>query len=301
MASSLPLGFNSYNEQNLRRRLSHLINQDRLFRAIDDDISLVGAGVMFIDSRGTAVTLREFEPLCFIKPVNIVLREPPIGLSASTYISEVKNNPRESRIVSEAAGAVLSCGAAALSWFVVFTSGAAIPFSGGSSSVFTVMAYGAAAASSIQCGNSIMRTRNEIVAPNRNDELDSELWYQNATMALDIISIGGATTAGLMTIRGIKVLNASGIPTREALQGLNRQQRRRLSREIARSNAPGISNSTLKMMERAGQIERRYSNAAIQATTLRQIKDATGAGLAYAGSALGGSFRQLAIVVVKEE
>ena len=90
-----------------------------------------------------------------------------------------------------------------------------------------------------------MRTRNEVKAPHLNDELDSEEWYQHATLALDVISIGGASATGLMTIRGIKLLRAEGITTRQALEGLNRQQRRRLSREIARSNAPGVSNKTV--------------------------------------------------------
>lgn len=292
---------NSFAQQQLRRRLSYTLNEDRLFRAIDDDPALIGAGVIFIDNRGVVVTLREFEPVCFIKPVRIILREPPPEISAIEYVSEVKVNARESRLVSEAAGAALSCGAAVLGWFVVWTSGAAIPFSGGASSVFTVMAYGAAAASTAQCGNSLLRTRNEVRAPHRNDELDSETWYQHASMALDIISLGGATAAGLMTIRGIKLLNAEGISIRQALNGLNRQQRRALSREIARSNAPGISNTTLKLMERAGQVERRYSNATIRTTTLRQIKDSIGAGLTIGGSALGGAINKIAVVVVAEE
>lgn len=292
---------NSFAEQQLHRRLNYSLSQERLFRAIDDDPALIGAGVVFIDSRGTVITLREFEPICFIKPVRVILREPPLQISALEYVSEVKNNNRESRLVTEATGAALSCGAAALGWLVVFTSGAAIPFSGGSSSVFTVMAYGAATAGTVQCGNSLMRTRNEVRAPYLNDELDSEDWYRHATLALDVISLGGATVAGLMTIRGIKLLNSQGVTTRQALSGLNRQQRRNLSREVARSNAPGISNATLKMMERAGKVERRYSNAAIRSTTLRQMKDAIGAGLTFGGSVLGGSISKLAIVVRVEE
>lgn len=301
MEASLLSSHNIFAEQQLRRRLTHTLNQDSLFKAIDSDPALVGAGVVFIDNSGTVVTLREFEPICSIKPIRIVFREPPREIPAREYVSEVKNNQRESRLVSEAAGAVLSCGAAVLGWLVVWTSGAAIPFSGGASTVFTVMAYGAATASTIQCGNSVMRTRNESRAPHRNDELDSEAWYQNATLALDVISLGGATASGLMTIRGIKLLNTAGTSTREALNGLSRQQRRRLSREIARSNAPGISNGTLKMMERAGQIERRYSNLAIRSTTLRQIKDAAGVGMTFGGSALGGALNKLAVVVVADE
>ncbi|MFC4258105.1 NAD synthetase [Marinobacter lacisalsi] len=291
----------TYAQKQLKARLTYTLDQQKLFKAIDGDPALTGAGVVFIDEWGTSVTLRDFERICLFKPTRVILREPPSRLSPAEYVAEVKDNPRESRLVAEAAGAALSCGAAVLGWFVVFTSGAAIPFSGGGSTVFSVMAYGAATASSVQCGNSLMRTRNEVQAPHLNDELDSEEWYQHATLALDVISIGGASAAGLMTIRGIKLLRAEGITTRQALDGLNRQQRRRLSREIARSNAPGVSNKTLKMMERAGKIERRYSNDAIKTTTLRQIKDSIGAGLSFTGSATGGALGKLAVVVVADD
>ncbi|MCK7545403.1 NAD synthetase [Marinobacter bryozoorum] len=301
MEATLLPSRDTFAQTQLKARLTHTLDQQKLFKAIDDDPALTGAGVVFIDEWGTSVTLRDFERICLFKPTRVILREPPSRLSPAEYVAEVKDSPRESRLVAEAAGAALSCGAAVLGWFVVFTSGAAIPFSGGGSTVFSVMAYGAATASSVQCGNSLMRTRNEVKAPDLNDELDSEEWYQHATLALDVISIGGASAAGLMTIRGIKLLRAEGITTRQALEGLNRQQRRRLSREIARSNAPGVSNKTLKMMERAGKIERRYSNDAIKTTTLRQIKDSIGAGLSFTGSATGGALGKLAVVVVADD
>lgn len=289
---------NSVSEQLLRHRLSYTLNQQSLFKAIDDDPSLIGAGVVFIDSKGVSITLREFEPICFTQPVQVVLREPPVDVSSSEYISTVKSNPRENNLVLEASGALLSCGAAVLGWVVVATATSTIPFSGGGSTVFTVMAYSAATASSIQCINGIVRTRNEARIPESNDNLDNQEWYQHANMALDAISLGGATAAGLATVKGIKMLLSSGITPMQALKGLNRQQRKRLSREIARSNYPGISSKTMKVMESAGKLEKRYSNTAIRRTTLRQIKDSIGIGLSVGGSALGGNVRKLAIAVV---
>tara|TARA_R100000322_G_scaffold122605_1_gene79797 strand:+ start:2460 stop:3365 length:906 start_codon:yes stop_codon:yes gene_type:complete len=288
-------------QQQLKHRLGALLNQDKLFKAIDSDPALIGAAVVFIDSRGTSVTLREFEPLCFIKPVKVILREPPIGVPALEYVSEVKANQRENRVVLEAAGAALSCGAMVLGWVVVFTSGAAIPFSGGSSTVLTVLAYGAATASTIQCVNGTVRTALEANRPEWNDLLDSQEWYQNAALAVDVVSLGGAGAAGAMTLRGVKLLSSQGIATKEVLKGLNRQQRKRLSREIARSNQPGISNGMIKFFERAGKLEKRFSNEAIRSTTLRQLKDSIGAGLTFGGSALGGSIHSVAVAVVAEE
>jgi hypothetical protein len=57
----------------------------------------------------------------------------------------------------------------------------------------------------------------------------------------------------------------------------------------------------IRFFERAGQIEKRFSNQAIRATTLRQLEDAVGAGFTFAGSAFGGSIRSLAVAVVAEE
>ncbi|TDT44437.1 hypothetical protein DES49_0540 [Halospina denitrificans] len=292
---------NPTTKKRLKERLEFALNKDKLFKAIDSDPALIGAGVVFIDNRGVAVTLREFEPLCFTRPVRVILREPPREMSGLDYVSEVKTKSTESNLVAEAAGMTLSCGAAVLGWVVVWTSGAAIPFSGGGSSIFTVMAYSAATASSVQCMNGMGRTASEVYAPEVNDKLDSEEWYQHATLALDAISLGGATATGLITMRGIKLLNSSGVTLRQTLNGLNRQQRRRLSREIARSNAAGISNGTLKFMERVGKIQKRYSNEAIRTTTIRQMKDALGAGMSVGGSALGGVISKVAIAVSREE
>ncbi|PCM43745.1 hypothetical protein [Marinobacter sp. ANT_B65] len=104
----------SFAEERLRTRLNLVMDQEKIFKAIDDDPSLIGAGVVYIDSRGTAITLREFEPICFTKPVKVILREPPREVAATEYVSEVKANQRESEMVLEAAGAALSCGAIVL-------------------------------------------------------------------------------------------------------------------------------------------------------------------------------------------
>tara|TARA_R110002050_G_scaffold189455_13_gene324040 strand:- start:215 stop:400 length:186 start_codon:yes stop_codon:yes gene_type:complete len=46
------------------------------------------------------------------------------------HLKGSQGNIRESKLVGEVAGTVLSCGAAFLGWVVVFGSGAAIPLTG---------------------------------------------------------------------------------------------------------------------------------------------------------------------------
>ncbi|MFC4260843.1 NAD synthetase [Marinobacter lacisalsi] len=291
----------SFPQERLRTRLNIVLDQEKIFKAIDDDYSLIGAGVVFIDGHGTSVTLREFEPVCFTKPVKVILREPPIEQPPIEYITEVKTNERESKLVLEAAGAILSCGSAVLGWIVVVGSGAAIPFSAGSSTFLTGLSYGAAAASTVQCANSSYRTFNEINDPAANDELDSEAWYRHATLALDAISVGGATAAGLSTIKLVKIKVASGVTPRKALSGLSRQERRRFTQEVERARLPGISNQLIKKRQREGITPKRFPNEAVKATTIKQIKEAVGAGLTFLGSASGGGIRNLAIAVYSED
>ena len=119
MPTSLLPVRSTLDQRNLRNRLSIILNESSIFKIIDDDPGLIGAGVIFIDHRGTIVVLREFEPICSVKPVNVVLREPPRQYTTNTYIAEVRNTDREGRLLYEATGASLSCGAAVIGWIVV--------------------------------------------------------------------------------------------------------------------------------------------------------------------------------------
>ncbi len=58
-----------------RQRIESQINLPRLFAAIDADPGIVGAGVVYIDADFNVITLREFKPICSIKPKRIILRE----------------------------------------------------------------------------------------------------------------------------------------------------------------------------------------------------------------------------------
>ena len=299
-AQFLPLQ-TPFAQRQLRTRLEFMLDQQRLFKAIDADPALIGAGVVFIDRHGVSVTLREFEPICFVKPVKIVLREPPLPRPALEYLADVKTNPRESRLALEGAGVAVSCGSAVLGWIVLITAGVAIPFTGGGTVFMATLGGAAALAGTAQCGNALYRTHNEIHSPERNDQLDSEEWYQTATLALDVISLGGAAAAGMVTFKGVKLLLSQGVKPRQALEGLSRAERKRLTEEVARIRYPGISNKMLKFRQRAGEIPKRYSNEAVRATTIRQIKESLGVGLTFTGSAMGGAFRHVAVAIVSED
>ncbi|PCM46101.1 hypothetical protein [Marinobacter sp. ANT_B65] len=298
-AALQPFG-ETFAQRQLRVRLEHSLDQKKLFAAIDADPELVGAGVVYIDANYTIVTLREFQPLCRIEPIKIILREPRQPTSSIQHAQDLSSTPRESQMLAEVLGASLSCGAALLSWVVIVGSTGAIPLTGGASSALTALSYSAFAASSLQCMNGLARVGIEARNPEFKDQIDSEEWYNTATTSLDVISLGGAAAAGFVTVRMVKTLHAQGVTIREALEGLSRRQRTRLTEEIVRMNKPGISNKMLKFLKRNGTVPKRYTKTQISHATKRQLKDALGAFFSFSGSASNGVVRTLAIGIYEE-
>src|SRR5699024_9079675 len=142
------------------------------------------------------ILLREFLPVCRQDPIVVVLKEPPRPMSPAAHAADLSRNSHESRVIAEGVSAAFSCGAAVLSWLVVFGSTGAVPLSGGLSIGFTVMTYSAAIASSLQCLNSGARFFHEFDDPQINDVWDSNEWYSVTSDALDFISLAGAGAAG---------------------------------------------------------------------------------------------------------
>lgn len=96
----LGIGMDSNRSQFMaRQRIESQINLPRLFASIDADPAIVGAGVVYIDADFNVVTLREFKPICSIKPKRIILREAQKYITPAQFADQVTNNPRESRLV----------------------------------------------------------------------------------------------------------------------------------------------------------------------------------------------------------
>ena len=293
-----------FKENQLQSKLQNQINQQKLFQEIDRIQGLYGAAVIYIDSNYTMVELRPFDPVCNLTPIKVVLREPPQLMSQQQFALHLKGsqgNVRESKLVGEIAGTVLSCGAAALGWLVVLGSGAVIPLTGGTSSAITYLAVAASAASTLQCVNGAYRTYNERENPDKNDYLDSQEWYQNVCVALDVISLAGVVAASAATLKSVKLLMAnSGKSSLSILQSLTRSERKRLTLEIIRLNHPGVSNKVLKRMIRSGHFPKSYSGIQFTQALKLQLKDAVGASMSFSGSALSGTVNSIAVGIYEE-
>lgn len=303
MGSSLfNIGMDSNRSQFMaRQRIESLINLPRLFAAIDADPAIVGAGVVYIDADFNVVTLREFQPICSIAPKRLILREAQKYIAPTQFAQQVQDNPRESRLVGEAVNTTLSCAGAVIGWIVVLSGSVAVPFSAGASSVVVALGYTAAAASSVQCFASGYRTVNEIRNPARNDQLDSEEWYQYTMIALDAASLVGLGSSALATVKLVRLNKAStGKSVREVLRGLNRQERAKLTKELLSINDPRLTSKMIKLKQLSGDLPKRFTPTEVKHATVTQIKDALGAAIGFTGSAVSGNVRTIAIGLYEE-
>ncbi|MCU1737262.1 MULTISPECIES: NAD synthetase [Pseudomonas] len=303
MSNPLPgIGMDSSPSQFLaRQRIESQINLPKLFAAIDADPGIVGAGVVYIDADFNVVTLREFQPICSIKPKRIILREAQKYIAPVQFAQQVQDNPRESRLVGEAINTTLSCAGAVLGWIVVLSGSVAVPFSAGASSVVVVLGYTAAAASSVQCFAGSIRTVAEVVNPSFNDKLDSEEWYQYASIGLDAASLLGVGASTLTTIKLVKVAKATtGKSLREVLRGLTRQERSKLTKELLSINDPRLTPKMLKLKQLAGELPKRFTPTELKHATVTQIKDSLSAAIGLLGSGLSGNVKTIAVGLYEE-
>ncbi|WP_300628249.1 NAD synthetase [Pseudomonas sp.] len=284
-----------------RQRIESQINLPRLFAAIDADPGIVGAGVVYIDADFNVITLREFKPICSIQPKRIILREAQKYVAPTQFAQHVTSNPRESRLIGEAVNTGISCLGAVISWAAIASGTLLVPFSAGASSVVVVIGYAAAGASSLQCINGLARTTLEVAKPEVNDWLDSEGWYQNASIVLDAASLVGVGASTLTTVKLVKVAKAStGKSLREVLRGLNRQERARLTKELLSINDPKLTSKLLKLKQASGELTKRFTPTQLKHGTTTQIKDALSAVVGFGGSAYSGNVNTIAIGLYEE-
>lgn len=260
-------------------------------RRIDSIPGFTGVRVVYFSGK-KIVEIRPHPPVCRKSKRTLIIR--PIESGDADIITHGKlNKQHDNRFYDELLSTGLSCGAAVLSWLVVGGSSAAIPVSGGASTAITILAYSAATASSLQCANSGFRLFNETDYGDLkvNSWLDSQEWYTHTSTALDVISVGGAAGSIGATLKTVLSLRKAGTPLKQALSGLSRQQRKRLTEEIIRANSPGISNKVMKALVAAGKYPKRFTNFEINNSLRLQLKDAIGAALSFSGSATGGIIR----------
>jgi len=285
-----------------RQRLTSLLDLPTLYRTIDADPAIVGAGVVHIGSDYQVTVLREFVPLCSVRPKRVILRETvEQAVTTEDYAQQVASSPRESQLWREASGMALSCGGAVIGFVVAKAGIAAAPFSGGASLALTYVSYAGLAASGGQCFNGVWRTLNELTNPAKNDYYDTLAWYQAMTVALDGISLVGAGASTVATVRTVMAIKRStGREMTDILRPMSRQERAKLTDEVLRLNNPRHPREIIRLKQLAGQLPRRYSNPELRLRIITQIRDQVSATLAITGSVLFGNINALVIALYEE-
>jgi len=286
---------------NARQRVEGKVDVPRLFRAIDADPAIAGAGVVYIESDFTVVTLREFRVICSIVPKKVILREAPRHMAPLEFVRVLETQPRESRLVAEAVSAGLACSGVILGWVVALSGTVFVPFSAGTSLIVARVGVAVASANFGQCVISGVRAFNELKDPVLNDEMDRADWYRYMMPVLDAVSLLGAATSAMATFRLLHARKiATGRSWYELSKGLSRQQQKSLTRELLSIQHPSLTAKQLKLKQRLGELPRRYTNDELQHATLTQIRDAVGAVASLAGSAHSGNIKTIAMGVLYE-
>ena len=279
-----------------RQWLENSIDLRKLFAAIDADPAIVGAGVVYLDAQLRMVVLREFQPICSIARKNVILREAPSYVGRVEFARQLANEPRDSQVAFEAMNTALACTSAVISWLVIAGGLGLSPFTFGTTGVAAAISVIGATASTLQCAMGIRRTRTEYKDPARNDELDSNEWYQAVTIGLDAASLLSAGNVAMSTIRFVNTLKkATGKNTHQVLKGLNRQERVKLTKELLSINHPDMTRKMVKLKQIAGDMPRRYTSAEVRRGTIVQMLDAVGAVSSVVGSVRSGNIRIIAV------
>jgi hypothetical protein len=285
-----------------RQRLTSLLDLPKLYRTIDADPAIVGAAVVHIGSDYQVTVLREFVPLCSIRPKRVMLREMtgPVR-TAEEYAQLAASSLHESQVWKEASGVVSSCGGAVIGIIIAKAGIAAAPFSAGTSLALSYVALAGTAASGVQCLNSLWRTYNEFVNPAENDYYDSLGWYQAMTVALDGISLVGAGSTTFATVKTIMAIkHSTGREVTDVLRHMSRQERAKLTSEVLRLKNPRHPSAMVRLKQLSGQLPRRFSNSQIRLSIMTQIQDQIGATLAVTGSTLSGNVNHVIVALYEE-
>jgi hypothetical protein len=240
-----------------------------------------------------------------------VLRDSHHSSGLQTFVvikaTDIDTSPSPSAVAQpslalELAGLGLNCAGAVLSWGAFVGEVAAVPVSGGTTAALSLLTWTAAGATSLQCLNSIVRSYDVAVQGGEwTVWLDSHDFYVDAAYILDGISLAGAAAAGAATVRTVLALErATGRELPDILKGLSRAERKRLTQEIIRMQRPGISNSVMKSLIRAGTFPTRFASTEITQALFGQLRDAISATLAFGSSATSGVLRLIYVDVFQE-
>lgn len=237
------------------------------------------------------------------------VREPSACFSGANYIvvtietDKAKSHDiNYSKFATEAGLTAINCTAAVVAGLVTFGSGAASPFSGGTSLAITVVSYSATLATGSACAVSAVRTINSLTRPEINDKWDNSPAYQTTMTVLDGVSLLGVGASLTAAGKVLKIMKNAGVTLRATTkQGVNRSARKRLTQETVKYNRPGATNKEIKQLLYGKNKVKIMDQASISQGAVKTLKDSFAASLSFLASALDGNVKNVVFYMVRLE
>lgn len=155
---------------------------------------------------------------------------------------------------------------------------AAAPVSGGGSLALAALTWAGAGASAAGAGMAWGRVINGLTDPELNEILDSETYWNEVSLAFDVISIASLSAARFPAIVALyKESKITGKSVFELMRGMNRASRKRVAQELMRAS---------------GETGKSISVSTINAVIQKQLLEAVSTALSVLGSAYGGSINK---------
>lgn len=281
-----------------RERIESSIDLPKLYAAIDRDPAIVGAGVVYVDTRYNAITLRAFQPICSVLPKRVVLQELPRPVTAEQYLEQQVKDPRQSRLISDIWDAGLACAGLIGGVVLMWSGGTVAAFTGSIGLVISAAGHAALGASAVQCYLGGTRVYLELTRPEANDELDNETWFKILSPLLETISLLGIASASLNTIKYLQILKrTTGLGWFGSSRKLTRQQRSKLMTEILSIRHPSLTAKQLKLKQRLGIFPKRFTPTQVRNTTKALIIESILSGIGIASSE---TIQNLAVILLEE-
>ena len=279
-------------------------SMSRIFSAVDAVPQLNGSGVAVRFSGGEPMLVRDSTHQSGLKTYVVV----EVATADTRTWWERWN------------GVVLNCGGAALSWGGVALSSAAEPLTAGASTPVVILTYGAATASSAQCGMAIAKETSPsfqefVKGPNGK-------YVDTADIILDVISLAGGVAVAVKAVRGGSMILKTSkyaaeleeLPKGQLLKQLERMEKAQQDMGYLRE----LFDRTVELGKISDPAARKFSNnllkralpiitQQLRGEALRGLGDTIGGTLATMSSYYGGvgqhnlgALRLLRIVVYQE-
>jgi len=277
------------------RESKEAVRKQKFLAKVDRISGLEKCGIVCHDAFGSTIVIRE--PMSSPKKTLVIYQSPFTD----------PEDPVDDKLAYEVTGTILSCGAALIGVFGIFSGTALIPFTGGASTALIYLAHISTAASGLQCLNGAARTLAIFNGSAQFvDWVDSQEWYVYTSLFIDGLSLAGVAGAAATSIKTIVAVKkaASGKSVMDVLSGLSRQERKRLAGEIAKMQHPGIRNKAMKAMVRSGSIPKRYTQVQLTQELKSQVLTLFSSSASVLGSGINGIINstgsKVSILLVQE-